>query len=89
MSSTSRSCAICSQPIDPERVEALPDTTLCVQHAHAIAKYGGEFKLRHSQVNVGKAGSLKKNYADVSVSKVRNDEGLRRLIEEHRQASRS
>ncbi len=82
MSAKSRPCEICGQAIDPERLEAVPDTQLCVAHARMIEKYGGEFRLTGSQASLGKGGSLKKNYGDVSVTRTRNAEALRKLREE-------
>ena len=45
MSVKPRHCEICKQEIDPERLEFVPDTRLCVTHARLIEKYGGEFKI--------------------------------------------
>jgi hypothetical protein len=78
-----RACEICGQPIDPERIEVVPETRLCVKHAQMIGKYGGEFIVTGTQASLGKGGSLKKNYGDVSVEKNRNTEALRKLCEEH------
>jgi hypothetical protein len=57
-----RSCEICRALIEPDRVESLPETRLCTEHARLIAKYGGEFTLSSTQESLGKAGSLKRNY---------------------------
>jgi hypothetical protein len=83
MSIKTRSCEICGQPIDPERIEAVPDTRLCVEHAKRIGKYGGEFLVTGTQASLGKGGSLKMNYGDVSIHKTRNTEALRKLHEEY------
>ncbi|MCE9554519.1 MAG: hypothetical protein K8T91_14255, partial [Planctomycetes bacterium] len=77
----SRFCEICKQPIDPERVEVLPETHLCTRHAHEIQKFGGEFRLVSHQERTSKAGSLKKNFGGVSTHTVRNDEAMRKLRE--------
>jgi hypothetical protein len=77
-----RPCEICGQPIDPERIEVIPETTLCGEHARSIAKHGGEFILTSRRVSLGKTGSLKKNYGDVNVRKHRNVEGLEKLKQE-------
>ncbi len=87
MSGKSRPCEICGQAIDPERIEAVPETRLCVEHAQRIGKYGGEFLVTATQASLGKAGSLKKNYGDVSIQKKRNTEALRKLREEYEQRS--
>jgi hypothetical protein len=85
MSVKTRPCEICGQPIDPERIEVVPETRLCVEHAKRIAKYGGEFTVIGTQASLGKGGSLKKNYGDVSIEKKRNTEALRKLREEYEQ----
>ncbi len=85
MAEKTRPCEICGQPIDPERVEVVPDTRLCVEHARLIGKYGGEFMVTGTQASLGKGGSLKKNYGDVSISKKRNLDALRKLREAHEQ----
>ena len=76
-----RFCEICKQEIVPERIEVLPDTHLCTQHAREIEKFGGEFKLHSHQERTSKAGSLKKNFGGVSTRKVRNHEAMRKLRE--------
>ena len=83
MSDQTRPCEVCGAAIDPERIDALPATRLCTEHAKQIAKYGGEFLLTGTQTSLGKDGSLKKNYGDVSVRQKRNEDGIRKLIEEH------
>ena len=83
---TTRLCAICRQEIDPERVEVLPETRLCTEHARAIQKYGGEFKVTYHQESTSKVGSLKKNYGGITPNSHRNDDALRKLREDyHRQ----
>jgi len=66
--STQRYCQRCAIEIPAERLEALPDTTICVQCSRAI---GGEFIVRAVAENTGKTGSLKKNYGSYSLRKVR------------------
>lgn len=85
MSVKTRPCEICGRPIDPERIEAVPETRLCGEHARTIGQFGGEFIVTATQASLGKAGSLKKNYGDVSIQKKRNTEALRRLREEYEQ----
>jgi hypothetical protein len=85
MSDKTRPCEICGQPIDPERIEVVPETRLCVEHARMIVKYGGEFIVTGTQASIGKTGSLKKNYGDVSVEKKRNTEALRKLRDAYEQ----
>lgn len=89
MSDQTRPCEVCGTPIDPERIDALPETRLCTEHAKQIGKYGGEFLLTATQASLGKDGSLKKNYGDVSVRQKRNTEGMRRLIEDYDRRDKS
>lgn len=83
MSDQTRPCEVSGEPIDPERIEVLPETRLCTTHGQQIAKYGGEFLLTATQSSLGKDGSLKKNYGDVSVRQKRTADGVRKLIEEY------
>jgi len=85
MSVKTRPCEICGRLIDPERIHSVPETRLCVEHARMIGKYGGEFLVTATQASLGKGGSLKKNYGDVSIQKKRNTEALRKLQEEYEQ----
>lgn len=78
MSEKIRLCAVCNKDIS-ERVEVLPETWLCREHAGEIEKYGGEFTVVASQESLGKAGSLKKNYGGVSVRRIRNRAALEKL----------
>jgi hypothetical protein len=78
-------CTICGKEIPEERMEIVPDTELCVEHAQAIQKYGGEFKLTGIMGNIGKAGSLKKNYGDVDVKKSKNRDAIEKLKKEQEQ----
>lgn len=89
MTEQTRPCEICGQPIDPERAELLADTRLCTEHARQITKYGGEFVVTGTQASLGKGGSLKKNYGDVSIQKRRNTEALQRLREEYERSRES
>ena len=84
MTTSQRRCEICDTPIDPERLEAVPETRLCVEHAREIGNYGGEFKSSLRHASLGKAGSLKKNYGDVSVTRTRNTDALHKLREAHK-----
>ena len=63
-----RFCERCGAEIPAERLEALPDTRVCVGCSRAI---GGEYILRAVPENLGKGGSLKKNYASWGVRKTR------------------
>jgi hypothetical protein len=66
--SKSRRCARCQGEIPAERIDTLPETRLCVPCSEAV---GGDFVVQVTQENVGKAGSLKKNYGGVNIRKKR------------------
>jgi hypothetical protein len=51
-----------------ERIEALPETRLCVKCSEAV---GSDFETAVISENLGKAGSLKKNYGGFSIRKRR------------------
>jgi hypothetical protein len=82
MSAKVRFCAVCKKDIS-ERIEILPETWLCREHAGTIEKYGGEFIISSRQESLGKVGSLKKNYGGVSVTRTRNMAALDRLQAEY------
>ena len=46
-----RLCEICKEEIDPERIEVIPETRLCTQHAIEIRTLGGEFVVRQRVVH--------------------------------------
>jgi RNA polymerase-binding transcription factor DksA len=76
MSEKQRFCEICKAEISSERIEVLPDTRRCSNCARTQeAKGNPEFDLLVSQTQLGKAGSLKKNYGDVTVKKRRRKQG--------------
>ncbi len=68
MTDERRLCWRCKAEIPAERLEALPETLVCVKCSQAI---GGEFVLTAVPDNIGKAGSLKKNYGGLRIRKVR------------------
>ncbi len=61
-------CARCGELIPAERIEAIPETMVCVQCSQEI---GGEFKVFVTPERTSKDGSLKKNYGGYSTRKVR------------------
>jgi hypothetical protein len=63
-----RFCQRCKVEIPAERVEILPDTWLCVKCSEVV---GGEFEIQVVPDNLGKAGSLKKNYGSWTIQKRR------------------
>lgn len=68
MTGKHRFCQLCKAEIPAERVEALPETRLCVKCSQRI---GSDFEVRVAPENLGKAGSLKKNYGGIHVIKRR------------------
>ncbi len=65
-----RPCKRCREEIPAERLEAIPGTMLCVKCSEAV---GGEWEYKFSAENIGKAGSLKKNYGGISLYKRRRN----------------
>jgi hypothetical protein len=65
-----RFCVRCRQQIPAERAAAVPDTRLCVACSQTV---GNEFDLLISQENLGKAGSIKKNFGGVEIEKIRRE----------------
>lgn len=63
-----RPCARCGGEIPGERLEAIPETMVCVQCSKEI---GGEFHVIVSAEKTSKDGSLKKNYGGYSARKIR------------------
>lgn len=63
-----RFCARCKTEIPTERVEALPETRLCVKCSQDI---GGEHDVTIVSENMAKTGSLKKNYGGWTIQKKR------------------
>ncbi len=89
MSTKTRPCEICRKLIEAERVEAIPETRLCVEHARMIGKYGGEFLVTAIQESLGKAGSLKRNYGGIVTQKTRNQTGIEKLRRDYLEGLRS
>jgi hypothetical protein len=78
-----RPCEICKALIDPERLEAVPATRLCTEHARQIAGFGGEFFITADHERTSKPGSLKRNYGGVNINKRRNADAMNRLRAEY------
>jgi len=70
MSGTARMCQRCGTAIPAERIEAMPETRICVQCSKEI---GDEFDVTVTPVNTAKAGSLKKNYGSWTIRKRRRE----------------
>jgi len=67
-----RPCARCGVEIPAERVEALPETMVCVTCSREM---GGEFVVVVIPERTSKDGSLKKNYGGYTTRKVRKPFG--------------
>jgi hypothetical protein len=65
-----RPCARCGAVIPAERLEAIPETEICVT---CSAEVGGEFKLVATTERTSKPGSLKLNYGGITIKKVRKE----------------
>jgi RNA polymerase-binding transcription factor DksA len=63
-----RLCQRCKAVIPAERVEAIPETRLCIACSQAV---GGEFEMQVFSENLAKTTSLKKNYGSWEVKKRR------------------
>lgn len=65
-----RLCERCKSPIPPERVEAVPQSRLCVACSQ---KTGGDTTIAAKDENLAKKESLKKNYGSVAAHVTRRD----------------
>ncbi len=63
-----RFCQRCRVEIPQERVEALPETRLCVACSREV---GGEFDITVKPENLSKISSLKKNYGGYTITRKR------------------
>lgn len=61
-------CARCGEMIPAERIEAIPETMVCV---NCSKEMGGEFTVIVTPERTSKEGSLKKNYGGYSTRKLR------------------
>jgi hypothetical protein len=68
MSIVPQPCARCGNEIPAERLEALPDTMVCVTCSKEM---GGEFQVIVTPERTSKEGSLKKNYGGYTTRKIR------------------
>jgi Prokaryotic dksA/traR C4-type zinc finger len=64
----SRPCQRCKALIPIERIEALPETRLCLKCSQEV---GGDFEVVVTSENLAKTGSLKKNYGGWTIKKKR------------------
>ena len=75
-----RLCERCRVEIPAARLEALPETRLCVKCSQEV---GGEFETIVVLGSLGKQGSLKKNYGSFTTQKTRNKEAIEKLRDEY------
>jgi len=68
MDQAQRTCSRCGEGIPTERIEAIPETMVCVKCSTEI---GGEFQVIVIPEKTSKEGSLKKNYGGYSTKKIR------------------
>ena len=68
MTNVPRPCARCGTEIPAERIEALPETLVCVK---CSGEMGGEFQVIVVPERTSKDGSLKKNYGGYQTKKIR------------------
>jgi hypothetical protein len=66
MTVEARRCQRCEEAIAAGRLEVLPDTRLCLACSREV---GGDYVVKVVAENLGKAGSLKKNYGGVRLKK--------------------
>jgi hypothetical protein len=57
MANEMRSCVRCGKEIPAERIEAIPETRVCVKCSEAI---GGEFEMIAVAENCGRTGAIKR-----------------------------
>ena len=69
MAREKRYCARCKAEIPRERVEAMPETRVCVRCAEAMG--GSEFDVVAVPVRGGKKESIKRSYTDYEIRKRR------------------
>jgi RNA polymerase-binding transcription factor DksA len=69
MAREKRYCARCKAEIPQERVEAMPETRVCVRCAEALG--GSEFDVVAVPVRGGKKESIKRSYTDYEIRKRR------------------
>lgn len=68
MALRTRACQRCGAEIPLERIEAMPETRLCIGCSKEI---GGDFVVTFTRENLAKPNSLKRNYGGLTVHKTR------------------
>ena len=69
MATEPQACARCGNEIPGERLEALPETMVCVKCAKEMG--GSEFRVVVIPERISKEGSMKKNYGGYTTRKIR------------------
>jgi hypothetical protein len=69
MATEPQACGMCGAEIPAERLEALPETMVCVKCARQMG--GCEFQVVVIPERISKEGSLKKNYGGYTTKKIR------------------
>jgi hypothetical protein len=82
MANQSRPCEVCMKPIEADRLETVPESRLCREHAEKAEKFGGEFTRTSSAERTSKPESMKRNYGGVNTSKKRNQVAIEKLKDE-------
>jgi hypothetical protein len=72
MESQAQRCRRCGREIPQARLDAMPDTSVCVNCSESI---GGEFELEVTVSGTSKAGSLKITGQQVSIARKRKPLG--------------
>ncbi len=70
MAAPIRWCQRCKAEIPAARLEALPETRLCIACSREV---GSDFEVSFVQENLAKSGSLKKNYGAIRIEKKRRE----------------
>jgi hypothetical protein len=61
-----RECERCGNLIPPRRLDALPNTRLCIECSEAV---GGDYETYVIPEHTGKPGSMKRNYGSWKVKR--------------------
>jgi hypothetical protein len=75
-SAAKRPCEVCGNPIEAVRLEAVPDTRLCEEHAKQVNEF---IYVRQERVVRGKESSFKGTGVEITQKKIRNADGIRKL----------
>ena len=76
-----RPCEVCGNPIEPLRLEAIPDTRLCEEHGRQVNEF---IYVRQERVVRGKESSLKGTGIEITQKKSRNTSASEKLRDTYR-----